>query len=275
MTVTTADIITEENVRRVVEEALEENLAYRQAFRNLDVTGMDNDTLTIPKDDDTIAEPTEIPENTEFPREEEDTSTETVTVTKFGLEIPISMEAEQDSVFDVVAFQVEKKARAMQEKLNERAHNHLSGNLHTNSPTASQGTASTLEFADVAEGLRELQASGASPDLLFVSPQGYNDLLNSSEFNRATELSDQEVIREGVIGRVAGVDVVLDNDGHIGNTTSDAFMVDSDRYGYEVMKGGIGTDEYEDPSRQARVFQIWTRVAYVSPKDDAAIKVTA
>lgn len=270
MTVTTGDIVTEENVRRVVTAALEENLVYREAFRNIDITGASNDTITIPQDDDTLAEPQLIPEGTDFPREEEGVSTITATVAKYGNEIAVSMEAEDDSVFDVVAFQVEKKARKMAEKLNSLAQAELDANLHTNSTAGDNN--GTLDYADVTDGLRELEASGADPNLLIVTPQSLEDLRNDSTYNRATRIGDQ-LVRDGAVDRILGMEVLLDNDALLGNTSDNAYVVDADRYGFEVMKGGVGTDEYEDPSRQARVFQIWTRVVYKVDNNLAAIKI--
>lgn len=274
MTVTTADIITQEAIRQAIEDAFEESLIYRRAFRELDATGFANDTVKLPKDDDTMAEPTEIPEKTEFPTTEEDLSTVSATVKKIGNEIPISMEAEADSVFNQASFQVQKQARKMEEKLNSLAHSELSGNLHTNSPAGNQGDTSVLEWEDITDGVRELRASGANPDLFILSPAGEQDLLTSDDFTRATEFSDR-VLREGpdVVGRIAGVDVILDNDGLIGNTNAHGFLVDSEAYGWEVMKGGVQTNEYEDDSSQSRRFQHWTRVKHKATKTDAAIKV--
>lgn len=272
MVVTTNDIVTEEAVRRAVTEALQENLVYRQVYRNLDISGIDNDTITIPQDDDTLAEPQLIPEGVEFPREEESVSTITATVQKYGHEIPITMEAEEDSVFDVVAFQVEKKARLMQEKLNQLAYSNLNSNVHTSSP-AGDGSNDSLTWDDIMDGVRELEASGANPDLLIVTPQALEDIReDTTYFNRATPVGD-DVALTGAVSQVGGLTVVMDNDGHIGNTNPDGFIVDTDRYGFEVMKGNIGTDEYEDPSRQARIFQIFTRVTYKTDNSTAAIKV--
>lgn len=271
MTVTTADIVTEENVRRVVTEALEENLTYREAYRSLDITGSSNDTITIPQDDDTLAEPQLIPENTQFPREEEGVSTITATVSKYGNEIAVSMESEEDSVFDVVAFQVDKKARMMAEKLNQLAESNLASNLHTSSPAGDAGDDS-LSFDDVTDGVRLLEASGAEPDLMITTPQGIEDLRNDSTYVQATATGDQ-VVRSGAVDRILGMDVMMDNDGLLGNTNPDAYLIDTDNYGFEVMKGGIQTDEYEDPSRQARIFQIWTRVTYRTDISNAAIEV--
>lgn len=270
--VTTADTINEEVVRRVVEGVQEENLQFRQAYRDIDFSGAPNDTLQIPSEGDNMAEPERIGEGGEFPRSEEDISKTPVTPEKYGFEVAISRESQSDSVFDVVARQVEKQARKMNEKLNELAFSELDGNLHSSSPADGGGTAGTLEFTDVVEGKKILQQDAFNPDLLIVNVQGEADLLNSSEFNRASDLGD-ETVREGAIGRVAGFDVVLSNDGHMSSSNGEAYLVDTEEYGFEVTKENVATDSYDDPSRHATVYQIWTRKSYAAIKSNAAIKI--
>lgn len=270
--VSTADIITEEEVRRVVQAATEEDLQFRRAYRNIDIDGLPNDTITLPKDDDTMAEPEHIGENMEFPMDEEDTSTITSTVDKYGLAVSISMEAEADSVFDIQSMQVEKKARKMQEKLNELAFNNLNSNLHSSSPAGNQGDTSLFEYDDVIDAERVMREDGYSPDTLIVSTQAHADLKVSDEFNSASDLGDR-VAQSGQVGRVGGYDIFVDNDGHIGSGTAAGYLIDTSKYGFEVTKGGIQTDEWEDPSRQAQVFNIWTRIDHVTMDSSAAIKV--
>lgn len=276
MTVTTADIITQEAIREEVQAALEERLSFRRAYREFDATGISNDTVKLPYDNDAMAEPEEVNENQQFPRAEEEVKTKSATVVKYGTEVAISMESEEDSLFDHARIQTEKQARKMQEKLNLLAYNHLSSNLHTNSPAGNVGSTSDFEYEDVVNGIKELRGSGANPDLLVINHEAEEDLITSDDFTRATNFSDR-VLREGpdVIGDIAGVDVVLDTDGHIGSGTAAGFLVDTENYGFEVMKGGVRTNEYEDDATQSRRFQIWVRVDHQNVDPTAAIKINA
>ncbi|PSP86216.1 hypothetical protein BRC78_07325, partial [Halobacteriales archaeon QH_8_68_33] len=116
--VDTSDIVTEQAIQDVVRGYIEEDLVYRQAFDTMNIADTPNDTVEFPVEQDNMGEPQKIPENTEFPRDEEDVDTITVTVDKYGFEVAISREAQQDAVFDVVARQTNKKARKMAELLN-------------------------------------------------------------------------------------------------------------------------------------------------------------
>jgi len=118
-----------------------------------------------------------------------------------------------------------------------------------------------------------------TPDTLIVDLGGYGDLLTDDNFNRATEMGD-EVVRSGMIGRIAGMDVIVDNTRDIGSTEDSgqpvgAFVVDSDHYGYELTRTPITTNEYENPERQADVMQIYTRKSWKAIFSEAAVKVDA
>lgn len=272
--VTSADVITQQAIHDVVQEATEETLPFPEAFRSLDISGIENDTIELPVGGDAMASPERIGENGEFPRDEEDISTEPVTVEKYGVEVSVSRESQQDSVFDVVARQVERKARRMAELWNEKAFQELDANLHPDSPAAdSGGTAGVLEFTDVMRGKTILQQDQLDPDLLIVNVKGEEELATEENgYFRMTELGDN-VVREGAIGRIAGFDVVLDNSDHMSQTQGEAYLVDTDRYGYEVVKESVMTDEYYDDSRHANIFQIWARFSYFALEPEAAIKI--
>ena len=267
--VTKSDIITQEEIRDVVLRTVEENLLYRMAFgTSLNVSGMANDTLKIPVEGDTMGEPVEIKPGMEFPLDEEDISTISVTVAKYGVAIKIAKEAIDDSKFDVIAMQVEKKARKMQELLNTLAHTELAANLHANSPIGTDG--GPLVFDEIIDARTELVNSGFMPNMIIVDPKGEADLIKSAEFQRATDLGD-DVVLNGAIGRVAGMSVFVDNSGKLGD--NEAYVIDNREYGVEVVKDNIGTDEWEDKGRQARIFNIWWRGAYKTTRASAAIKV--
>ena len=273
--VTTADIITEEAIHRVVQDAVEENLEFRRAFRSLDVSDIDNDTIQLPKDPDNMGGPEEVSEGSEFPRDEEDIETVPATVQKYGFEVSVTRESEMDSVFEVVARQVEKQARRMAEHLNELAFEELNANLHPNSPAGGLGDTGKLEFQDMVDGRREMLDDGLSPEFAIVNVQGEADLLTSDQFLRATDFGDDTVVDADTAGRVAGMPVFVSNAGLMSSTDGEAIIVDPDRYGYEVVKEDVMTNEYDAPERQANVFQIWTRRTYKALDERAAIKVTS
>lgn len=272
--VTSADVITQQAIHDVVQEATEETLPFTEAYRSIDIGGIDNDTIELPVGTDNMAMPERVGENGEFPRDEEDLETVPVTVEKYGVEVSVSRESQQDSVFDVVARQVEKKARKMAELWNAEAFKELDANLHPDSPAADGGaTSGVLQFTDVMEGKKIMQQEQLNPDLLIINVQGEHDLATEDNgYFRQTALGDSTV-QSGEIGRVAGFDVVVDNSDHMSQTSGEGYLVDTSRYGYEVVKEDVMTDEYYDNSRHADIFQIWARFSYFALEPEAAIKI--
>lgn len=274
MTLKSSDVLTEEAVRQTVEDIVQENLVFRQAFQDLDATGIDNDTFRIPKPSDAIGHPQAIPEGAEFPRDEEDYEKVDISFTKYGFETAITQEAMDDSMLPVAADHIERQARQMAEFLNEVAFEELDANLNADSPAGGVGDTNALEFDDLVDAKQSLRTDLYDPDLLFVNIQGETDLLNSSEFTRATDLGD-ETITEGAIGRVAGLDVIVSDYGKMSGSSGEGYLVDSDFYGYEATREPLDTNEYEAPERQAEMMQIWTRRGFKAIDPEAAIKVEA
>lgn len=270
--VTTSDILTEERIRRVVEEEQEERLLWNQAFRTLPLPDdWPTDTMEIPEDQGIMGEPERVGEGSAFPREEEDYQKTPITAEKYGFEVAFSMESQLYSVFNIVQQNLEKASRKMAELINRKAFNELDANLHANSPVSS-GTGA-ISYGAVVDAKKEVQDSLFNPDMLIVNTDGEADLLKSDEFQRASDLGD-EVTQEGVIGRVAGLDVMVDNSDLMTSGTSEGYLVDSDEYGYELVKRDVAIEEYEAPERQSDVVQLYTLRNWKAIDSDAAIKVT-
>lgn len=272
MALKSSDVLTEEAVRQRMENITEENLVFRQAFRPLDATDIDNDTFKVPRPKDNIGQPQAIPEGAEFPRDEEDYEKVSIDFTKYGFETPITREAMDDSMIDIAADHMERQGRQMAEFLNEVAFNELDSNLNTNSPAGGVGDQEALEFDDLVDGKQTLRSDLYDPDLLIVNIQGEQDLLNSDDFQHATDLGD-ETLTEGAIGRVAGLDVIVSDYGKMSGSDGEGYLVDTDFYGYEAEREPISTNEYDAPERQAQMMQIWTRRGWKAIDPEAAIRV--
>lgn len=278
MNITTTDVLTEQRIRRVIEEEREYPLVFNEAFRTITMPDdHPTKTMEIPEDEAVMSEPTRVNEGSEFPRTEEDISTTKVTVEKHGFEVAITWEATQFSVFDVVARQTEKAARRFNEYINRLAFETIddTNNQHPNSPVDANdgGTdASSFGFQLATEAQKLLKDDRLMPDMLVVNTEGEKVLLNSDNFQRASDLGD-EVTREGAIGRFAGLDVMVDNSGLMADTQPEAYLIDTDEYGYEVVKEDIATDEYEDQSRQSQIVQWYTMREWLAIDPEAAVKM--
>jgi len=264
----TTDIIDQEAVRSQVEAITQEDLVFREAFRQITTAGTANDTIKIPVVNDELSRPETIEEGGEYPYDEEGYSTVAISREKIGQMVPITDEAEMDNIFDVVADMTERQARKLAEELDRRAHDVLSSNLNA---TTAGDNGDTLAWTEVVEGRRILQDAGYDPDLLIIDPNGWEDLLNDSEFNRATGVGDQ-MATDGELPSVAGLDAVVSNhDGTIGD--HDAYLVDTSYYGYEATWQAADTETFREEKHDTEFLKIRTFRGWTAVDSDAAVHV--
>lgn len=270
-TVNSSEVITQEAVRAEMEEVAEENLVFREAFREIDATDISAGALQIPVLGDNGEEAGQVNEGAAFPRsDDEQTSKVQLDFNKYGTEVEITYESIQDGLFDVVALHAEDKARALAEGLDAAAYSTLNANLNADSPIG--GATGTMAYDDVVDAMTALEEDSYEPDVLFVPPNVKGDLMKSDDFTRASEFGD-EVIRDGAFGQIAGIDVMVSNTGDLGD--GEAILVDTNRYGYEGVREGFTSMEYEVENENKRVIQVRTRMGWAAVRPGAAIKITA
>lgn len=275
--VTTTDVLTEQRIRRVINEERDYPLVWNQAFETIQMPDdHPTKTMELPQDESVMSMPGRVSEGGEFPRTEEGTETQKVTVEKHGFEVKITWEATEFSIFDVVARQTEKAAKRFNEYINKLAYDQISdtANQHPSSPVASAdvGDSDGFDFA-LANYAKKLQKDEQlQPDMFVVNTEGERVLANSDNFQRASDLGD-EMTREGAIGRFAGLDVMVENSGLMPDDDAEGYFVDTDEYGVEVVKEDISTEEYEDPERQSNIVQWWTMRNWHVEEPEAAIKI--
>lgn len=277
MALKVSDVITRDFVRETVEEVVEEELVWRQAFREIDASNIQSNSYTFFIDNDDMGMPELIGEGEEFPRDKSTLDELTVTFDKFGDEVAVTMEAIEDGMIDMKARQVEDVARRMAQWLNQKAYEHIDDSDNHVTETADGESVGdnddSFTFADVRDGMVAARSYNFQPDLLIVDIGAYGDLLTDDNFNRATETSDQEVVRDASIGQIAGMNVVIDTTQRIGSTDAGGFVFDTQQYGYELTRTPISTNEYYKDERQADVIQIFTRKAWAVIRPEAAVKV--
>ena len=268
MSVTSDDVIDQEAVRAEVDEYAQENRVWRQAFRQIDSTSIDSNTVEVPVLDKERAAGV-VDEGTEYPNAGNATRKVPVDHEKYGVEVELTYESIQDALLDVIAMHTEERAEDLADALDEAAYDEVQGNLQ-DAVIGDEGGA--LGYADVIDAMTALESEAFDPDLLIVSAESKGDLMKSDEFTRASQMGD-DVVRDGAFGEVAGVPVYVDNGGHIG--AGEAVMFDSSRYGIESEREGMTSLEYEKEGENKRVIQVRTRMGWNAIRPDAGVKIEA
>lgn len=252
-----------------VEEIVQENLVYQDAFRDYNATNIASNVVQIPVPKDDMGSPKIVDEGAEFPRTHEDYELKELTFDKFGFEIPLTMEAVEDSRINLTEDQVDRQAREMAEDINWRAFTHIVEALGADMVGDGDGT---MTYNDVVDGREALVSESYSPDLLIADSASVHDLMRSDNFLRATDLGDQ-LRRDGAVGRIAGMEVIEDDSGLnlTDNGNPGALMVDTDNFGYEGTRTPIQTEEYEEVRTQTEVYRIFARMGWLVTDDDSGV----
>ena len=261
-------VISQEAVRATVEERLEEMLVFREAFRDLDATNVNSDTIKVPDPDDVMAEPSAVEPTSEYPGTREEYTKIGIDRQKYGEIIEVPEEDVMDNVFDLVADHVDLAARNMAEFLDGLAFNELSANVASGSPVSDNAN-DDLTYDDIQEGVATLEENDATPDIAFFGPRGKQDILTYLA-ERGTDLTD-EAVTTGQFGAFAGLDFMFSTAGEL--TNHNAILVDSDRYGYEATFTGIESEEDSDFESDTDRYKVKTRKGYKAIKPEAAIEV--
>lgn len=262
------DVITRDFVENQVRELVEGDLIYRNVFRGIDATSIGSNAYTFNIAEDDMGRVQVVPEGAEPPRHSSSVRQVTVTFDKYAGEVSLTMEAQEDGLLDMKAREVEDLGRAMDVTLEEEAYNELTNNVQ---PDPSGDADDTMTFADIRDGIIALRKNHYTPDTLILDLDAYGDLLTAGSFNRATDAGDN-LVRTGEVGQVAGLDVIVDNRHNI-NGGHGGYLIDSDRYGYELRRTPMATNRYSDDARMADNIQVYTRRTWKALFEDAAVQV--
>ena len=277
MTITATDVISEDEVRAVLEERTQEMYQFRRAFRPHDATGLNSGKFTFPQASndlrDAMAEvdenPDEIGEPGAYQRHTLEHEGIDATYTKEGFEVAISDEAADDTPVDVILDITEEMGIAAEARLDFNAYTVLENN---HDATEIGDAADPVNFEAIVDAYVALVDNEMNPANFeaYASPTAWGELAKDDRFNRATDDGDA-LARSGMLAEVFGADVALTNTGNLGS--NEIIMVDTGRYGYESTRWNRDVTTYRDEEHDRDVFKIRHRMDFVPMRDDAAVKI--
>lgn len=272
MGITASDIISDDDVRAVLEERTQEMYQFRRAYRNHDGTDLNSGQFDFPQADDEVRDAMdEVGEEANYPRAELNYSSVTANYTKDGFEIAVSDEAVSDSVFDIIMDVTEEMAVGAESLLDSRAWSLMDPNGAANLNGTTIGTDGTdLNYAAVVDMYTTLMNDEFRPTdfELFLSADAFGDLAKDDNFTHATDQGDQ-VVRQGTLQVGFGVPLIPTNTGDL--EADEGIMVDTGLYGYESTRWDREVTNYREEKHDRDVWKIRHRKDFVVMKSDAAI----
>lgn len=282
-----SDVVSDDDVRAIVEKIRNNYYQARRAFRQHDATDINSNSFDFPvADNDLDGEAVEIAEGSDYPRANKTWSEVSAAYTKYGVEVPISDEAVDDGYIDVEMGVNEDMVRAEERRMEAVAYGVLDGNTNSTVGTidANSNNNNTMEEADI-ESARE-EYFNAELDLneavLLASGQNMTDFLNMSGFTQASELGDfvtrRGILPEGDLANQAFLGVVHDVPVYLSNTgeftEGDAFLVDTSNFGWESIRWDTEVSNYREEEKDQDVWKIRGRWDWVATQPEANIKIS-
>jgi len=267
-------VVSDKVVRSTVEDRLNQMLVFRDAFRGLDASGVNSDTIDVPVPVQDMAEPEPIEPGGEYPNSRESYVRVAANREKYGEMATIPEEDQIDSVFEIVQEHVNGAANQMARKLDAVAYNELDRAVNNNGlGTVSGNSDGALDYDDLIEGqaVLEDQEEPASPDMAFFGPYGKRDIL-SYLADRGTDLGD-EAVQTGQFGAFAGLDFMYSTAGEL--TDRQVILVDSDSFGYEATWEGISTESEDDFDTDETKYKIKTYKDFMWARDNDELSAAA
>jgi len=286
MAQTASDIISDDDVRAIVEKIRNKKYQARTVFRDYDATNNDSNSVEFPiSDSDFDGDVGEVPPGAEFPRSTKSYDSVSAVHTKYGLEIAIPDEDVEDNVIDLTMDQEEDLVRAEESRMETLAYNVLSSNTNSaGNIDAGNASAGVWEYEDITLArTRAFQDELSLSDLRLVAgAQDMNDFLTMDKFTQASELGDQ-VLQQGIlpggnlvgdeafIGVAGDVPVYLSNTGHFSD--GEGYLVDTTNFGWESTRRAMDVTQYREENKEQDVWQIDARVDFVATQPTANIPI--
>jgi hypothetical protein len=287
MAQTASDIISDDDVRAIVEKIRNKKFQARTVFRDYDATDNDSNSVEFPvSDDDFGGDVAQIPPGGEFPRATKSYDKVQAAHTKYGVEIAIPDEDVEDNVIDLTLDQEEDLVRAEESRMEALAYNVLSSNTNSaGAIDAGNASAGVWEYEDITLARQQaFQDELSLGDLRLVAgAQDMNDFLTMDKFTQASELGDQ-VLEQGVlpggslvgdeafIGVAGDVPVYLSNTGDFSD--GEGYLVDTTNFGWESTRRAMDVTQYREESNEQDVWQIDARVDFVATQPTANIEIS-
>jgi len=287
MPITSADVVSDDDVRAIVEKIRNQYLQVRRAFRNHDGTGLDSNSFDFPVSNSNIdGEVIEVSEGSDYPRSDKDHTTVSASYTKYGVELTVTDEAVADSAVDVEMDGEEELVRAAERRAETAAFTVLNNNTNSaGTIDAGSNNNQIIEQADLETAKeRALSDELSMGDLIVIgSANDYSDYISMDGFSRASELGDQvartgvlpggDLSGEALVGTALDMPVYLENVGNI--TAGDAYVVDTSNFGWESERDAMEVISYREEQKDQTVFKVRGRWDWVATQDTANIKISS
>ncbi len=267
----TGDIRWEPYLEQRIQEYIEEESVLRN-YVFVYPLPQNTFTIKIPRNYPT-GMAVEISEGSEIPRVRQPTDMFELSVVKYGTGGEMTDEAKETDWLGILGdAQIQEAARRMLRKETADIINVMLAGYGTAVEAQESGT---LAYEDVVRLKTLMIKANASPDVLFVSPDEHASLLIDDRFVDVSASGSDQTLREGVIGRVSGLDVVMVPELPSGTAIMMETSDSADNPVWLVERQDVKIERDRDPERQVDMFFLtaWKKPVVIRPLGIGLIQV--
>ena len=210
----------------------------------------------------------EIAEGAEYRKDRAAGETFNLKPLKYGMDIGITKEMIEDSKFAIIEWQLEEAGYQMARKLDSL----IMAQIDAGAVAASQvitGTAA-ITVTNISNARKYLRQNNFNPDVMIVSPEVEDNLLNIDTFHEADKLGSREVFERGTIGRIMGMTVLVTTQA----TALYAYVIDSKHALIMVEKRPITIERYKQENMDLVGIAVSARWKVRYLRSQASAKIT-
>ena len=190
---------------------------------------------------------------------------------KYGVRIPITREMLEDGKWNLM----DQSIRYAAKKMAENETNLILVALDGAANTVTGGAAITI--ANITRAMQYLEDSDYKPTTMLVGPEVVNDLRNIDTFVEVNKLGSREMIAEGFVGVIYGMNVIRFSATAAPSTTYSkyAYVTDKKEAFAIAEKRPITMDEYDLVTHDMSGAVVTQRIAIALVRSSAVAKITS
>ena len=249
--------------------ALKRNLVLRSlAARVIGPSSIPGSSIDLPDQKVNTLFVNRISEGAVIPQDTESYGSRNIKPFKYGVRIGITSEMMEDSLFDVMALNIETAAQKLAENEETLIIAALDAAVAANG-TAVANSNATLPITDITEAIQGLESNNASATHMIVGAEIANDLRNTDSFTEADKSGTNDPSKK-LVGTIFNMKVVQSN----AVSTVIAYLIDSSKSFVIIEKRPVTIERYKDFSRDMEFAVATQRVAAAYWNDVTVAKIT-
>ena len=211
----------------------------------------------------------EVAEASEIPLDNGEYSSINLKPVKYGVTVRITRELMEDSQFELLERNVRLAGKRLAENENSLV---ISDALDNADNTVSGGAAVTI--ANITRAMQHLEDADYNATSFLVGIEVLNDLRNIDTFVEADKLGSREMLEQGFVGRLYGMNVMKVST-NAGMTTTSAYIFDRDHAYVIAEKRPVTVENFDLPSFDMSAAAVTQRIKVRDLRSAAIAKITS